>query len=80
MLNDAEVEALFCQMVAQQRAKVLGIARSLDARLTQDDVLSPQDFPALAEDTRFSYEDGLLAGLLSAQAAVRALAAQRRGA
>ena len=56
----------------QQRAKVLAVARSLNARLTEGDILSPHDFPELAESPRFNYEDGLLAGLLSAQIAMRA--------
>lgn len=73
-----ELEALFDQMIAQQRAKVLTIARSIDAHLTEDDVLSPQDFPKLVEDVRFNYEDGILAGLLSAQIAVRARVRGRR--
>ena len=67
-----ELEALFEEMVSQQRRKVLAIAGSLNPRLTGDDVLSPQDFPELADDSRFNYEDGLLAGLLSARIAVLA--------
>jgi len=66
------IEALFEQMIAQQRRKVLAVARSINPRMTDDDVLSPHDFPELADDPRFNYEDGLLAGLLSAQIAVRA--------
>lgn len=67
-----DFEALFDAMIAQQRAKVLAIARAINARLTEDDILSPQDFPELADNPRFNYEDGLLAGLLSAQIALRA--------
>jgi len=73
-----DLETLFEQMIDQQRAKVLAVARSIDARLTQDDVLSPQDFPELAQDARFNYEDGLLAGLISAQIAVRVQTRARR--
>ena len=68
----AEIDALLSEMIVQQRAKVLRIAREIDPRLTDDDVLSPMDFPALSGDARFNYEDGLLAGLLSAQIAARA--------
>lgn len=68
-----DLEALFEEMISQQRAKVLAVARTLNARLTGDDILSPLDFPELADDGRFNYEDGLLAGLLSARIAVRAL-------
>jgi hypothetical protein len=67
-----DLEALFDEMISQQRAKVLAVARSINARLTGDDLLSPLDFPELAGDGRFNYEDGLLAGLISAQIALRA--------
>jgi len=66
------IDALLQEMIDQQRAKVLVVATSLDARVTADDILSPHDFEALLGDPRFNYEDGLLAGLLSAQIAMRA--------
>jgi hypothetical protein len=66
------IDHLLEEMIAQQRAKVLALARSLDPRLTGDDILSPDDFPGLSSDPRFAYEDGILAGLLSARAAIRA--------
>jgi hypothetical protein len=67
-----EFEALFEEMIHHQRAKVLEVARTLNPHLTSDDVLSPDDFPELRNDPRFCWEDGLLAGLLSAQMALRA--------
>jgi len=70
--NHENHDALLDEMIAQQRAKVLAIARAIDTRLTEDDILSPQDIPELRDDPRFNYEDGLLAGLLSAQMAMRA--------
>jgi len=73
-----DLDALFDEMIAQQRDKVLRIARELNPRLTPDDVLSPQDFPELAADPRFAYEDGILAGLISAQIAVRARLREER--
>jgi hypothetical protein len=73
-----EIDDLFEEMIAQQRAKVLAIARSVNPRLTEDDILSPYDFPELAADPRFGYEDGLLAGLISAQIAVRARLKEKR--
>jgi len=73
------METLLEQMIVQQRGKVLAIARSPNARLTEDDILSPQDFPELAESARFNYEDGLLAGLLSAQIAIRARRREKGG-
>jgi hypothetical protein len=38
---------------------------------TPEDIRNPQDFSELLNDPLFNYEDGLLAGLLSAQAALR---------
>lgn len=70
--RQAGIDMLLEEMIEQQRAKVLTVASGLDAQLTLDDILSPQDFEVLVRDPRFNYEDGLLAGLLSAQIAVRA--------
>ena len=64
-------DAPLIQAIAQQRAKVLALARRINPRLTDDDILSPMDFPELANDPQFNYEDGILAGLISAQAVVR---------
>jgi hypothetical protein len=67
-----ELEILFEEMVALQRKKVLGMAHRLDPSLTEDDVQQPHDFPVLATSPEWNYEDGLLAGYLAAQMAVRA--------
>jgi hypothetical protein len=68
----AELEALFDELITLQRKKVLAEARRRDARLTEDDIQQPHDFPALAQDAEWNYEDGILAGYLAAQMAVRA--------
>ena len=60
------------EMIEQQRAKLLAIAQEHDPNLTLEDLLSPHDIPVLCRDTRFSFEDGILAGLLSARAALLA--------
>jgi hypothetical protein len=74
------VEALLDEMVGQQQGKLLALARRIDPRLSADDLLSPYDFPGLAQDPRFSFEDGVLAGLISARTAFRArFLAPRRG-
>jgi hypothetical protein len=64
--------ALLDSMIEQQRAKVLAAARRIVPHLTQDDLLNPHDFPALEHAPEFHYEDGILAGLLAAQMALRA--------
>ena len=68
----ATLEELFEELVAHQRRRVIEHAQRLDPRITSDDVLSPIDLPLLAADPEWNYEDGLLAGYLSAQMAVRA--------
>lgn len=70
---DGELE----RIVTHQRARVLSAAQRLNPRLTSDDVLQPDDCPELARDPTWNYEDGVLAGLLAAQIALRA--ALRRG-
>lgn len=59
-------------MIAQQREKVLATARRRVPYLTGDDILNPHDFPELERAPEFHYEDGILAGLLAAQMALRA--------
>ena len=69
---EAALEQLLAEMVAQQRARVLVHARRLNAKLTDDDVQQPHDFPELAGSPEWNYEDGILAGYQAVQAAVRA--------
>ena len=68
----AVIDRLFVQMIDQQELKVLELARQSVPGLTPEDLRNPHDFPALARDSTFQYEDGLLAGLRSAHMAVRA--------
>ncbi len=67
-----EMERMLAELVAQQAAKVRDVAARIDPRLTPDDLLQPHDFPVLARDPVFNYEDGVLAGLRAAETAVRA--------
>lgn len=59
-------------MIEQQRVKVLKLAREALPHLGPEDVLNPIDFPELKAHPTFEYEDGILAGLISAQIALRA--------
>ena len=67
---------VMAELIAQQQAKVAAYAARIDPRLTADDLLQPHDVPALARDPAFNYEDGVLAGLRSADAALRAALAR----
>lgn len=66
-------------MAAQQRAKVLRLAREAVPHISSDDVLNPMDYPELKAHPTFDYEDGLLGGILAAQMALRAEVIQRFG-
>ena len=59
------------EMIAHQEAKVLKIAREIIPGISPEDVMNPQDFPALERNGRFNFEDGILAGLKSALIALR---------
>ncbi len=67
--NDAE--RLVCEIEESQGRRVLDLARRLRAGLTQEDIRNPHDFPELG-DPDWQYEDGMLAGVQSVLAAVRA--------
>jgi hypothetical protein len=69
---EREIDALLQAAIDAQRRKVLEVARGIDGRATPDDLWNPQDMPAIAGDARFNYEDGILAGWLAAQMAIRA--------
>jgi hypothetical protein len=66
------LEELFEELITRQQEKVLQIARVRLPHLTGDDILNPNDFPELMADPVFNYEEGIAAGLMTAQMAVRA--------
>jgi hypothetical protein len=72
------VEALVRELEDLQRHKVFDLARRLCPRLTLEDISNPHDFPELA-DPDWQYEDGLLAGVQSVLAAVRARRSEEEG-
>jgi hypothetical protein len=76
-----QADALLGGMIDQQRAKVIKRAREVMPDCSPEDVLNPDGVEPLAGDRAFNYEDGLLAGLLAAQIALRAslLFPRRRG-
>jgi hypothetical protein len=68
----ADIEAVFTELIEHQKKRVFEHARRLNPRITEDDVQQPQDFPELYGNPEWQYEDGILAGYLAAQMAVRA--------
>ena len=66
------LDALLEEMIADQRERLLALARRLEPDLGPDDVLQPHDHPKLAASPDFNFEDGILAGYLAFRAALRA--------
>ena len=66
-----EVERLAVELEELQRRKVIDLARRLLPGLTLEDVRNPHDFPELS-DPDWQYEDGILTGIQSVLAALRA--------
>jgi hypothetical protein len=71
-----EVEDLVVELEQLQRRKVLDLARRLRPGLTLEDIANPHDFPELS-DPDWQYEDGLLTGVQTVLAAVRARRRER---
>jgi len=68
---DVFAETRLQEMIEFQREKLLKLAREILPDVTPEDLRNPQDFPDLVKDPLFNYEDGLLAGYLSVQIAMR---------
>ncbi|MBA3237061.1 MAG: hypothetical protein H0T62_01770 [Parachlamydiaceae bacterium] len=69
---EESMDLLLEEMIQSQQKTLLQCARRIVPYATSDDILQPNDFPALENHPYFRYEEGLLAGLLSAQMAIRA--------
>ena len=68
---EAFAETSLQEMIEFQREKLLKLAREILPDLTPEDLRNPQDFPELIKDPYFNYEDGILAGYLAVQIAIR---------
>ena len=71
-MTPEEIAALLEELVGAQRRKTLALARRIDPSLTEDDLFQPHDHPKIASHPLYQFEDGVLAGLLSARAAFAA--------
>lgn len=71
-MQQNEIEPLLEELVKQQRKTLLRVGRRLVPQLIDDDLWQPNDFEELETCPEFRYEEGMLAGLQAAQAALRA--------
>ena len=69
--------AIVEEMIKQQKNKMLRIAQRRIPHITQEDLLQPQDYPELEADAEFRFEEGVLIGLESSLAALRASSTER---
>ncbi|HXW83900.1 MAG TPA: hypothetical protein VEJ86_05815 [Candidatus Binataceae bacterium] len=66
------IDRLLLEVIAQQEAKVLAMARRIHPGITAEDIRNPNDFGDLMASGEWNFEDGILAGLRSAHMALRA--------
>ncbi len=64
------IDQLLQQMIDQQRHRTTRIAQRIQPDLSEDDLRDPHSFPQVNSRPEFAYEDGILAGLISAQVAL----------
>lgn len=59
-------------MRTSQEENLLNLGRQFIPNLTKDDLLQPNDFQELENNPHFRYEEGILSGILSLEAAFKA--------
>lgn len=67
------IDAMLLEIVTTQREKLLKCGRRIVPTLTPEDVLQPNDYVELENHPHFRYEEGVLEGILTIQAALFAL-------
>jgi hypothetical protein len=73
MNNAVEAATLLLeQMIGQQEAKVLELGRKWVPFATAEDLRNAEDFKVLKDKPIFHFEDGILAGLIAANTALKA--------
>lgn len=65
------LDALLNELIEGQKKSLLNLGRRIIPTLTPEDVLQPNDYPQLECHPEFRYEEGILAGLQTAQTALR---------
>jgi len=63
------MQKLFEELISGQQKKLYTLAQKFIPHITPDDLLQPNDFPALEHNPLFRYEEGVLEGLLTARMA-----------
>jgi hypothetical protein len=61
---------LIDDLILGQRKRLLEVAKRIVPSVVEDDLMQPNDFPALEMHPHFRYEEGILDGLQVAKAAL----------
>jgi len=69
---------IFDELVRQQEEKLYKFGQKIIPHLTKEDILQPNDFPALENHPLFRYEEGILEGLQTARMAFLAVEKNRQ--
>jgi hypothetical protein len=67
-----QLVTLFDELIQGQKEKLYRCALRIVPRITQDDLLQPNDYPQLENHPGFRYEEGVLEGLMTARMALLA--------
>ena len=59
------------ELIENQQKTLRSVAERIVPGVTDDDLLQPNDFPALENHPVFRYEEGVLHGFLAAHAALQ---------
>jgi hypothetical protein len=72
MTDAIDSENILKELIQGQEKALLACGREFIPTLTTEDMLQPNDYDELEYNPIFRYEEGVLAGLLMAQTALRA--------
>jgi hypothetical protein len=68
-----DIDKVLGEMIESQQKALLKCGQRIVPFLTMDDILQPNDFSELENHPFFRYEEGVLAGFLSIQMALKRL-------
>jgi hypothetical protein len=71
-----EIDQLLSELVLFYQTQLLKCGRRIIPHLTPEDLLQPNDYQELEFNPHFRYEEGMLAGIQTAQMALWALKSQ----
>ena len=77
--NWQAIETTLEEIIDMHRKSLLTLGRRIIPTLTPEDILQPNDYLELDHHPEFRYEEGQLAGVQTAQMALRALKIRSQG-